>query len=63
MLKDAPTFDKVADVIYNLLHGKIWAGHNITSFDNKSIQREFQKLGKSAPQPVGIIDTLPLLRK
>ncbi len=74
MVKNSPPFTAVADTvrklysylthkIFRLLNGKIWAGHNIMSFDNKSIQREFQKIGKTCPQPAGLIDTYPLLRK
>ena len=62
MVKDSPTFAEVADNIFNILDGRIWAGHNIIRFDNKCIDDAFRKIGRPAPKPAGIIDTLPLLR-
>ncbi len=62
MVKDAPEFKDVADNIYNILHGRIWAGHNIIQFDNLCIKESFERIGRSAPEPVDLIDTLPLLR-
>ncbi|MGB9499090.1 MAG: exonuclease domain-containing protein [Dissulfuribacterales bacterium] len=63
MVKDAPTFEDVADNIFNILHNRIWAGHNITRFDNPLIIKHFKKIGRKPPEPIGIIDTLPLLQK
>ena len=63
MVKDAPKFKDVADNIFDVLNGRIWAGHNIVSFDNVRIRESFKKIRKKAPEPSGIIDTLPLLRR
>jgi len=63
MLKEAPVFEEVADEIYRILHGRIWAGHNIIRFDNVRVREAFKGIGGSPPEPAGIIDTLPLLRK
>ncbi|KAH3766331.1 protein NEN1 [Pelomyxa schiedti] len=63
MLQGQPSFADVADRIYTILHGRIWAGHNIEKFDNPIIFDEFKKLKREPPQPIGVIDTLPLLRK
>ncbi|MCO5600935.1 hypothetical protein L7F22_055052 [Adiantum nelumboides] len=60
---NAPTFADVADDIYRLLHGHIWAGHNILKFDILRINEAFSKIGQPAPQPFGVIDTYPLLRR
>jgi DNA polymerase III epsilon subunit-like protein len=62
MVKDSPSFADVADNIFNILDGRIWAGHNIINFDNRCIAAGFEKIGKPAPKPAGLIDTLPLLR-
>ncbi|PRP78299.1 hypothetical protein PROFUN_13833 [Planoprotostelium fungivorum] len=51
-----------ADRIFHMLNGRVWAGHNILSFDNKMITKEYEKLGRAAPSPLRCIDTLPLLR-
>ena len=63
MVKDSPSFAEVADNIFNILDGRIWAGHNIITFDNKRITESFKKIGTPPPKPAGLIDTLPLLRK
>jgi DNA polymerase III epsilon subunit family exonuclease len=62
MVKDAPTFEEVADDIYNILNNRIWAGHNILAFDNFHIVKNFERIGRTPPVNIGIIDTLPLLR-
>jgi hypothetical protein len=43
--------------------GHIWAGHNILKFDNLRIQEAFSEIGHPSPQPSGIVDTYPLLKK
>ena len=62
MIDDAPKFGEVADNIYDILNNRIWAGHNIINFDNVHINKQFEKIGKVAPNPKGVIDTYPLLR-
>ncbi|KAJ4974124.1 hypothetical protein NE237_007298 [Protea cynaroides] len=57
----APTFTEVADKIFDLLHGRIWAGHNIVKFDCVRIREAFAEIGRPAPEPKGTIDTLTLL--
>ncbi|CAN6917536.1 unnamed protein product [Brassica oleracea var. botrytis] len=58
---DAPSFEDVAEKIYGLLNGRIWAGHNIRRFDCVRIKEAFAEIGKAAPEPSGIIDSLGLL--
>ncbi|KAH9612082.1 hypothetical protein KSS87_000890 [Heliosperma pusillum] len=57
----APTFDQVADKIYQILHGRIWSGHNIQRFDCLRIKEAFAEIGRLAPEPIGIIDSLGVL--
>ncbi|KAJ4973993.1 hypothetical protein NE237_007167 [Protea cynaroides] len=57
----APTFLEVADKIFDLLHGRIWAGHNIVKFDCVRIREAFAEISRPAPEPKGTIDTLTLL--
>ncbi|CAM0958612.1 unnamed protein product [Alopecurus aequalis] len=57
----APPFTAVADAVYDLLHGRVWAGHNILRFDLPRIREAFSEIGRSPPEPKGTIDTLPLL--
>ncbi|KAJ1296362.1 hypothetical protein BS78_01G294800 [Paspalum vaginatum] len=58
---DAPPFKDVADAVYNVLHGRVWAGHNIVNFDSKIIREAFAEIGRLPPEPKGMIDTLHLL--
>ncbi|CAH8304375.1 unnamed protein product [Eruca vesicaria subsp. sativa] len=58
---DAPSFEDVAEKIYGLLNGRIWAGHNIRRFDCVRIKEAFAEIGQAAPEPSGIIDSLGLL--
>ncbi|PIN26484.1 hypothetical protein CDL12_00764 [Handroanthus impetiginosus] len=54
-------FAHIADTVYNLLHGQIWAGHNILRFDCNHIREAFAEINRPAPEPKGIIDSLQLL--
>lgn len=57
----APSFADIADQVYDILHGRIWAGHNIIRFDCVRIKEAFDKIGRPAPEPKGLIDSLALL--
>ncbi|KAL0461236.1 UNVERIFIED_CONTAM: protein NEN4 [Sesamum latifolium] len=57
----APSFDEVADKIFDILDGRIWAGHNIQRFDCVRIKEAFAEINRPAPEPVGIIDSLGVL--
>ncbi|KAK4430595.1 protein NEN4 [Sesamum alatum] len=58
---EAPSFDEVADKIFSILDGRIWAGHNIQRFDCVRIREAFAEINRPAPVPVGIIDSLGVL--
>ncbi|OIW19638.1 hypothetical protein TanjilG_18448 [Lupinus angustifolius] len=60
-VSSAPTFAEIADAVYDLLHGRIWAGHNIIRFDCVRVRDAFAEVNKTAPEPKGIIDSLVLL--
>ncbi|XP_044486619.1 protein NEN1-like [Mangifera indica] len=57
----APSFAEIADTVYDILHGRIWAGHNIVRFDCARIREAFAEVGRAAPEPKGTIDSLALL--
>ncbi|KAK4485665.1 hypothetical protein RD792_008308 [Penstemon davidsonii] len=57
----APPFAYIADAVYDLLHGRIWAGHNILRFDSACIREAFDEINRIPPEPKGIIDSLALL--
>ncbi|CAM8933918.1 unnamed protein product [Rhodiola kirilowii] len=57
----APRFADVADRVYDILHGRIWAGHNILKFDCVRIKEAFDEIGRVAPEPKGTLDSLAIL--
>ncbi|KAM7275126.1 hypothetical protein ACFE04_016992 [Oxalis oulophora] len=58
---DAPGFEEVADKIFGILNGRIWAGHNIKRFDCVRIREAFSEMGRPGPVPAGMIDSLGVL--
>ncbi|GAB4860788.1 hypothetical protein Ancab_035951 [Ancistrocladus abbreviatus] len=60
-VSSAPSFAEIADKVYDLLHGRIWAGHNILRFDCARIKEAFAHIGRPPPEPKGTIDSLALL--
>ncbi|XP_042495665.1 protein NEN4-like [Macadamia integrifolia] len=59
----APMFEDVADRIFSILNGRVWAGHNIQRFDCARIKEAFAEIGQPAPVPVGKIDSLGILKQ
>ncbi|XP_044486620.1 protein NEN1-like [Mangifera indica] len=57
----APSFAEIAERVYDILHARIWAGHNIESFDCERIREAFAEVGRAAPEPKDTIDTWALL--
>ncbi|KAJ1421863.1 Ribonuclease H-like superfamily [Sesbania bispinosa] len=57
----APTFADIASTVYDLLHGRIWAGHNIIRFDCVRLRDAFAEINLPPPEPKGTIDSLVLL--
>ncbi|KAJ6419474.1 hypothetical protein OIU84_029557 [Salix udensis] len=60
-VSNAPVFEEVADKIFTILNGRVWAGHNIQRFDCVRIKEAFAEIGRPAPVPVGMIDSLGVL--
>ncbi|KAJ6733528.1 PROTEIN NEN4 [Salix koriyanagi] len=60
-VSNAPVFEEVADKIFTILNGRVWAGHNIQRFDCVRIKEAFTEIGRPAPVPVGMIDSLGVL--
>lgn len=57
------TFSAVADQIAELIDGAILVGHNVRKFDFAMLKNEFLRIGRLAPQPKAIMDTLELVRR
>lgn len=60
-VKNAPSFEDVADRIFSILNGRVWAGHNIQRFDCVRIREAFDAINRPPPVPVGMIDSLGVL--
>ncbi|GJS99922.1 NEN1-like protein [Tanacetum coccineum] len=56
-----PMFSEIADKVYNILHGRVWAGHNILRFDCVRLMEAYAQINRPPPEPKGTIDTLVLL--
>ncbi|KAL0712104.1 hypothetical protein Bca4012_019082 [Brassica carinata] len=57
----APTSPEIAPCFYDILNGRVWAGHNIKRFDWPRLREAYAEIGQTPPEPKAIIDTLPLL--
>ena len=62
-VRDKPPLADVADELAELIDGAILVGHNVRSFDYAMLKTEFLRMGRLAPQPKAIIDTLELVRR
>jgi DNA polymerase-3 subunit epsilon len=61
MVKDSPTFDKIAPRVYELLEGTTMVCHN-APFDVSFMKAEFESAGMEMPE-TSVLDTLRLARK
>ncbi|MGY8702427.1 MAG: 3'-5' exonuclease [Candidatus Poseidoniales archaeon] len=59
----AAEFSVHADNIHQMMKGSVIVGHNVRRFDMDFITAEFLRLGRKAPQPKAIIDTLEIVRR
>ncbi|KVI06440.1 Exonuclease, partial [Cynara cardunculus var. scolymus] len=57
----APAFSDIADRVYDILHGRVWAGHNILRFDCVRLREAYAQINRPPPEPKGTIDSLALL--
>ena len=62
-VRDAPPFAEVADRVRELLDGRVWAGHNIVSFDDPVLAEHFLAAGVAPPRAAGFLDTLQLCER
>ena len=62
-VRDQPPLSEVADELAELIDGAILVGHNVRKFDYAMLKTEFLRMGRLAPQPKAIMDTLELVRR
>ena len=62
-VRGQPSFAAVADEIAEMIEGAILVGHNVRNFDYAMLKTEFLRIGRLAPEPKAIMDTLELVRR
>ena len=62
-VRDQPPLSDMADELAELIDGAILVGHNVRKFDYAMLKTEFLRMGRLAPQPKAIMDTLELVRR
>jgi DNA polymerase III epsilon subunit-like protein len=61
-VRDAGRFEEHIDSISNLIDGAVIVGHNIFAFDWRFMEMECFRIGREAPKPLAIVDTLIVAR-
>ena len=62
-VRNKPRLSEVADELAELIDGAVLIGHNVRKFDFAMLKTEFLRMGRLAPQPKAIMDTLELVRR
>lgn len=62
-VRGKPPFSEIADEVADLIEGAILVGHNVREFDYAMLKNEFLRLGRLAPEPKAIMDTLEVVRR
>jgi len=61
-VRGAGSFEEHADSMCDLMDGAVIVGHNVLAFDWRFVEMECIRIGREAPVPLAIVDTLVLAR-
>jgi len=56
-------FEEHLDSMGELIDGAVIVGHNVVAFDWRFVEMECIRIGREAPQPLAIVDTLVIARR
>ena len=59
---DAESFGEHLDSICEMIEGSVIVGHNVVAFDWRFLEMECIRIGREAPSPLALVDTLELAR-
>ena len=57
------SFEEHFESMSGLMEGSVVVGHNVAAFDWRFMEMECIRIGREAPQPLAIVDTLVLARR
>ena len=61
-VRGAGSFEDHLDSMSDLMDGAVIVGHNVVAFDWRFMEMECIRIGREAPRPLAIVDTLVLAR-
>lgn len=62
-VRGAGRFIEHADALHEALDGRVIVGHNVRSFDLPMLRSEYLRIGRTAPEPRAVLDTLEMTRR
>ena len=62
-VRGAGSFEEHVESLSELIEGSVVVGHNVVAFDWRFLEMECIRVGREAPKPLAVVDTLVLARR